>query len=451
MFKKAFLAVVILGVIVLAGLEIPAVAQHGGTPSVLTVRQQADLVHKITAKRLDTLLPRMMRETGLDMWIISCNEDNLDPIFETMVPLGNWNPITQILVFYDQGPAKGVERLNVARTDTQGLFKNAWDAAAWDTKKGESQWEALGRVVRERDPKRIGLNEGEVQWAAGALTSVLKKKIVEGVGPKYAARLQSAEPLVTLWAETLLEEEVELMERAAALSRSIIADMFSAKVITVGQTTADDLRWYYWQRVHDLGLRVSFSPFVSIRGRSPKDVEKWGKDDKVIRPGDLLHCDVGLKYMRWNSDHQEMAYVLRPGETDAPETFKKLLAEANRLQDVYCGEFKAGLTGNELLGNILKKARELGIPGPKVYSHSLGYFLHEPGPLIGLPWEQVNNVGRGDVKLVPMSTFVVELSVTGPVPEWGVDFRVPLEQDILFDGEKAFFLAGRQTAFHLIK
>lgn len=452
MFKKAFLAVVILGVIVLAGLEIPATAQHGGTPSVLTVRQQADLVHRITAKRLDTLLPRMMRETGFDMWIISCNEDNLDPIFETMVPYENWNPITQILVLFDQGPGKGVERLNVARTDTQGLFKNAWDAAAWDTKKGESQWDALGRVIRERDPKRIGLNEGEVQWAAGALTSVLKKKIVEAVGPKYAARLQSAEPLVTLWAETLLEEEVELMERAAALSRSIIADMFSSKVVTVGQTTADDLRWYYWQRVADLGLKVSFSPFVSIRGRNPKDVEKWGKDDKVIRPGDLLHSDVGLKYMRWNSDHQEMAYVLRPGETDAPETFKKLIAEANRLQDVYCGEFRTGLSGNELLGKILKKARELGIPGPRIYSHSLGYFLHEPGPLIGLPWEQVNNVGRGDVKLVPMSAFTAEMSVTGPVPEWGgADFRVPLEQDILFDGERAFFLAGRQTSFHLIK
>lgn len=452
MFKKATMAVIILGIIVLAGLEIPAWAQHGGTPSVLSIRERAALVHKITAKRLETLLPRMMRETGLDMWIIACNEDNLDPIFETMVPYENWNPITQILVLFDQGPEKGVERLNVSRTDTQGLFKNAWDAAAWDTKKAESQWDALGRVVRERDPKRIGLNEGEVQWAAGALTSVLKKKLVEAVGPIYAARFQSAEPLATLWAETLLEEEVEFMERAAALSRSIITDMFTSKVVTVGQTTSDDLRWYYWQRVADLGLKVSFSPFVSIRGRAPKDVEKWGKDDKVIRPGDLLHCDVGLKYMRWNSDHQEMAYVLRPGETDAPETFKKLMAEANRLQDIYCGEFRTGLSGNEILGNILKKARELGIPGPRVYSHSLGYFLHEPGPLIGLPWEQVNNIGRGDVKLVPMSAFTAEMSATGPVPEWGgADFRVPLEQDILFDGARAFFLAGRQTSFHLIK
>jgi len=394
-----------------------------------------------------------MRETGFDMWIISCNEDNPDPIFETMMPYENWNPITQILVFFDRGAAQGVERLNVSRTDTQGLFKNVWDAAAWDAKKKESQWDCLGRVVRGLDPKKIGINEGEVEWAAGGLTSVLKKRIVEALGPRYAARLESAEPLATLWSETLLDEEIELMERAQAVSHAIIADMLSNKVVTPGFTTTDDLRWYYWQRAADLGLKVSFSPFISVRGRHPKDVEKYGKDDKVIRPGDLIHCDVGVKYMRYNSDAQEMAYVLRAGETDAPEVFRKLMAEENRLQDIFCGEFKAGLTGNELLGNILKKAKEAGIPGPRVYSHSLGYFLHEPGPLIGLPWEQVNNPGRGDVKLVPNSCFTAEMSVTAPIPEWGEgkEFRLPLEQAIAFTEKGVVFLDGRQTKFHLIK
>jgi Xaa-Pro aminopeptidase len=421
------------------------------SPAVLSIRERAALVHTLVQKRLDTLLPKMMRETGFDMWVVACNEDNLDPIFVTMMPFENWSPITQIVVLYDRGPEKGVERINISRTDTQGLFQNGWDAAAFDAKKGESQWEAFGRIVRERNPKRIGLNEGEIQWAAGGLTSVLKTKIVEAVGPGLASRLTSAEPLGTLWGETLLEDEIEIQEQAAAISHAIMAEMFSNRTITVGQTTADDLRYFYWQRVADLGLSVSFSPFVSIRPRTPDSLAKYGKDDKVIRPGDVLHCDVGIKYMRWNSDHQEVAYVLKPGETEAPAGLRKLLAEANRLQDVYTGEFKTGLTGNELLGRILVKAREVGIPGPKVYSHSLGLFLHEPGPLIGLPWEQVNNVGRGDVKLVPWSVFTVELSVTGPVPEWGVDFRVPIEQDVAFTGEKAVFLDGRQTAFHLIR
>lgn len=456
MAKRTIFAAVIFYFLTLSGsavLSTLSFASHRQDfPAVLSIRDRANLVYQITQKRLDLLLPRLMRETGFDMWILTCNEDNPDPIFETMMPYENWNPITQILVLFDRGPEKGVERLNISRTDNQGLYQNVWDATAWDTQKKESQWDCLGRIVRERDPKKIGINEGEVQWAAGGLTVVLKKRLVAAIGPKYVERLQSAESLATLWSETLLDEEIDLMEQAGSLSHTIIAEMFSNKVLTPGHTTTDDLRYYYWQKVADLGLKVSFSPFVSIRGRHPKDVEKYGKSDKVIRPGDLLHCDVGLKYMRYNSDHQEMAYVLRLGETDAPETFKKMMAEANRLQDIFCGEFKAGLTGNELLASMLKKAREQGVPNPRIYSHSLGYFLHEPGPLIGLPWEQVNNPGRGDVKLVPNSCFTAEMSVTMPVPEWGgQEFRLPLEQDIAFTAAGVHFLDGRQTKFHLIK
>ncbi len=421
-------------------------------PAVLSMRDRADFIFQITQKRLEQLLPGFMRQTGFDMWIITCNEDNLDPIFKTMIPYENWCPITQIIVFFDQGPEKGIERLNVSRSDFQGLYENVWDAAAWDTQKKESQWDCLGRIVRERDPQKIGINEGEIQWAAGGLTVVLKKRLVEAISPKYSARLESAEPLATLWSETLLEEEIDLMEQAVAISHAIIAETFSFKVITPGYTTTNDLRFHYWQRVADFGLDLAFYPFFTILGRQPEDIEKFGKDDKVIRPGDFIHCDVGLKYMFYNTDHQEWAYVLRVGEADVPESFKKIMAEGNRLQDVYCDEFKAGLTGNELLTNILIKAKEKRIPNPRVYSHSLGYFLHEPGPLIGLPWEQVNNPGRGDVKLVSNSFFTAELSVTMPVPEWkGQDFRLSLEQDIVFTKDGVAFLDGRQTQFHLIK
>jgi Xaa-Pro aminopeptidase len=444
----------ILSVLVVA-LSAPSTASSSpdrNVPKVLNIRDRADLVLRVTRDRLDRLLPGFMRETGFDMWIIACNEDDLDPVLMTMMPFENWCPITQIVVLFDRGPEKGLERINVSRTDTQGLFENAWDAAAWDKDKKESQWDCLGRIVRERDPQRIGIDTGEVQWAAGGLTSVLESRLKGAIGPLYAARLRSAEPLATIWLETLLDEEIVIMERAAAVSRSIIADMLSSAVVTPGQTTTDDLRFYYWQRAADLGLGVSFSPFVSIRGRAPAEVERYGKTDKTIRPGDIVHCDVGLKYMRWNSDHQEVAYVLKPGEADVPETFRKMMAEANRLQDVYRGEFRTGLTGNEILVNTLRKAAGLGIPGPKVYSHSLGYFLHEPGPLIGLPWEQANNPGRGDVRLVPGSCFTAEMSVTAPVPEWGgKEFRLPIEQDVAFTGGEVVFLAGRQTAFHVIR
>jgi Xaa-Pro aminopeptidase len=438
----------------LAALILNPAAEAGKPefPKVLSMRERVDLVNTITLKRMNLLVPKFMRETGLDMWIIACNEDDLDPIFKTMIPYGQWCPITQIIVFYDRGAEKGVERLNVSRTNMPGFFERVWDAAAWDTEKKESQWACLGRIVGERNPKRIGINEGEIPWAAGGMTVVLKNRLVEAIGPAYAKRLESAEPLATLWAETLLEEEIKLMERAAALSHAIIAETFSTKVVTPGQTTVEDLRYHYWQRVADFGLELAFYPFFSIRERQHDVFEKYGKEDKVIRPGDFIHCDVGLKYMYYNSDHQEWAYVPRVGEADVPETFKKIMTECNRLQDIYCGEFKTGMTGNQLLANILNTAREKGISIPRIYSHSLGYFLHEPGPLIGLPWEQVNNPGRGDVKLVPNSCFTAEMSVTVPVPDWGgKEFRLSLEQDIVFTGEATHFLDGRQTSFHIIK
>jgi hypothetical protein len=447
--KAAF---AIAAILILTDPSPRLVASEPGHPAILPIRARAEMVKKITRMRLDALLPRLMRETGIDMWIIACDEDVLDPIFETMMPYEIFTPITQILVLYDRGPEKGVERLNISRTDTQGLFVDAWDPPTLDSPKKEGQWECFGRIVKERDPRRIGIDEGEVQWAAGGLTVAVKLKLLQALGPRLAERLVSAEPLSTLWAETLLEEEIEMMERTAAITHAIIAEMFSSAVVTPGHTTTDDLADHFRQAVSDRGLRVSFGPSVKIRGRSPADREKHGKDDRTIRPGDLLHCDVGLKYLRCNSDQQEVAYVLRPGETDVPETFKGHMAEANRLQDVFCGEMRTGLTGNELLRNMLKKARDMGIPDPRIYSHSLGYFLHEPGPLIGLPWEQVKEPGRGDVKLVPMSCFTAELSIGMAVPEWGgQEFRLPIEQDVAFLGDRTVFLDGRQTRFHLIR
>jgi hypothetical protein len=114
-------------------------------------------------------------------------------------------------------------------------------------------------------------------------------------------------------------------------------------------------------------------------------------------------------------------------------------------------EFKRGLTGDQLLHNILSKAKQEGIPNPRVYSHSLGRLLHEPGPLIGLPWEQERNIGRGEVQLEPNYAFTMELSVEGSVPEWsGESLRFALEEDVVFTASGCRLMGGRQNKFFLV-
>jgi hypothetical protein len=414
-------------------------------PKILPVREQARVVNEILEHRLNTVLPAVMRETGFDMWLIICNEDNHDPIFPTIIPWETWAPILQMIVFYDPGEGRAVERYNISLTYLNGLMTDRWNLRS-----AEDQWAALRRLIGECNPKRIGINVSDVIWAADGLTVALHDKLKSVLGPELSRRLESAQSLCIRWLETRTQAELDLYTQACAIAHAVIKRCFSREVITPGVTTPEDLRWYYWQTSTDLGLPVSFPPFFR-RHRSRVAAECWGEQDAVIRPGDLIHCDVGVKYLRLLTDHQEMAYVLQPGETEAPQGFQEGMAQAIRLQDILTTAWAFGLSGNEILSQALTRAREEGLCKPKIYSHSLSFYLHEPGPLMGLPWEQDSCPGRGDVRMNYDTVYTVELSVTCPVPEWeNEEVTFALEQDAVFQKSGVTYLDGRQTTLHLL-
>jgi Xaa-Pro aminopeptidase len=413
-------------------------------PRVLPMRERAEVIHRLLAKRLETVLPVAMREAGIDCWLILCQEDDLEPVFTTMIPMDTWCPILQVLAFFDRGAA-GIERINLSGTNTRDLY-----ARPYAGQEEREQWPLLKKIIEERDPKRIGVNIGSVQWAAGGLTHNLYTQLARHLPAKYVERLVSAEPVATRWLATLTPDDIVAFEHVANVAHRLIAECYSREVIVPGVTTTDDVMWHYWQRAADLGVEPSFKPFFGT-ARSDAAKARFGADDKVIRHGDLLRCDVGIKYLRLNSDHQQAAYVLAPGETDAPAGLRHLMDECTRLQDIYLSGFREGLTGNQMLKAMLERARREGVPNPKIYSHSLGYFLHEPGPLIGLPWEQVACPGRGDVKLTEGNAFTMELGVGGPVPEWGgTEIRIGREEDVVFVDGACRLIDGRQTSFYLI-
>ena len=217
---------------------------------VLTLRERSDVIHRVLKRRLETVLPAAMRENGFDMWLVICQEDNWDPIHDTFCPMDPWRPILQMLVFFDRGPQQGVERMNLSMTNMQGLYDTPWQG-----KDHPEQWAMLRQIVEERDPRRIGINIGRTQWAAGGLTHNLYRQLVETLPPRYTERLDSAEPMVVHWASVLSDHEIELYEHVADVAKSLIAETYGRAVMVPGVTTLDDLVWHYWQRCSDLGLR----------------------------------------------------------------------------------------------------------------------------------------------------------------------------------------------------
>jgi hypothetical protein len=170
---------------------------------------------------------------------------------------------------------------------------------------------------------------------------------------------------------------------------------------------------------------------------------------KTILPGDLLHVDLGITYLRLNTDTQQHAYVLRPGEDAAPDYLKAAFSKANRVQDILTSSFRQGASGNEVLQAALDQCKAEGIQGA-IYTHPLGYHGHAAGPTIGL-WDQQHGVpGKGDYPLYEHTAYAIELNASTFIKEWNKEIRIMLEEDAFFDGNRVHYLDGRQTDFMLI-
>jgi hypothetical protein len=270
----------------------------------------------------------------------------------------------------------------------------------------------------------------------------------EALGAAWTSKFKDAEGLpLGLIASRLPEEEV-FFTKMTAVVWQMTQTMFSAQVIVPGTTKTSDLVWWWRQRVNDQGLGTWFQPSI--------DVQRQGKtpagEDPVILPGDVLHCDVGIAVARLNTDTQHLAYVLKPGETDAPAGLKQAFANANAMQDVAVEEIAPGRTGNEILASVLARMKAKGIDGT-MYSHPIGMHGHGAGPLIGL-WDYQNGVpGRGDAKVIPSMWFSIELQATTPVPEWGGQpVRMAQEEDVIVgaDGKTRWALKRQDQLFLVI-
>ena len=230
------------------------------------------------------------------------------------------------------------------------------------------------------------------------------------------------------------------------IAHQLIADAFSSKVVIPGVTTNADVKYFMLEKCVELGLQPWFDFEVSIRRANVGEVS--GVD--VIRPGDILHCDDGFRYLNLCTDTQENAYVLKLGETDAPEELKEVMRTVNRLQDITIGNFKAGRSGNEILALSLKQAKEEGIV-PCIYTHPIGYHGHAAGPTIGL-WDMQGGVpGGGDYLMYDDTAYSLELNCKCEVKSWNITLTFGAETDVLFTGGKTYYLAHRQDSFHLIK
>lgn len=423
-----------------------------------TLREQAERQQRWLDERIQSRLPELMRAHGVDMWVVPMREYNEDPVFKALVGPNTFAARRRTIYVFSLREGAPFEKLALGGGSQGGVYetyrsRRQVDAGAGQRQAelwGAEQWQLLKEVLEERQPQRIGINVSRTFAFSDGLTHGEYEGMVEALGPEWARRLTPVEGLAVDLLAWRSEDEGRVFEAMNQLAWDIIQTAFSNEVITPGKTSTRDVEWWMRQRVTDLGLETWFQPAVSVQRQGVTEAQLG--EDPVIERGDVLHCDFGLTAMRLNTDTQHMGYVLREGETDAPEGLKAALRNSNRLQDLTLEELRPGRTGNDVLRSVRERMRQEQLDGT-LYSHPIGLHGHGAGAMIGL-WDRQEGVpGAGDRTVLPSMWYSIELQATTPVPEWGNQpVRSAQEEDIIIDAQGAKRWAyKRQEAFHLVR
>lgn len=417
-----------------------------GNAQILSEWDRATMRDEILADRFNNLLPKLMDDTNIDMWLVISREYNEDPVMRTMLPSRWLNARRRtILVFYRDKEKNTIEKLAVARYDVGENIQSAWDK-----EQQPDQWQRLVEIIQERNPDKIAVNYSKHFGIADGLVHTDFEELKDALPGYLESKLVSAEKLAIAWIETRTEKEMELYNTLVKVTHNIIDEAFSRKVITPGKTTTDDVVWWMRQKVTDMGLETWFHPTIDVQRSNEalkSHIESFSKAkrDEVILPGDLLHCDFGITYITLNTDCQQHAYVLKEGETKVPDFLAEAFETGNRVQDIFTDTFETGKTGNEILLKSLAEGKAEGLR-PSIYTHPLGTYGHSSGTTLGM-WDSQDGVPvNGDYPLHENTVYAIELNNTTYIKEWDKDIRIMLEE-AGFWGPKGFrYVNGRQEA-----
>ncbi|NNC70947.1 MAG: M24 family metallopeptidase [Flavobacteriaceae bacterium] len=383
-------------------------------------------MNQIRNDKFDLVLPEVMKENNIDMWIITNREGNLDPLYPDMGE--GYVTLNGYYIFTDTGG----DRIERAALGVGGYLLK--EGGSYDYFGAVDELEAY---VKKRNPQRIGLNISKNFGGADGLTHSAYLELARILGKKYEDRFVSAEKLVSDFRSRRVASELAVYGEAGELSYTIAERALSNEVITPGITTLEDVAWWMREQQFKNNLESSFGmPSVYITG--PNGIEATSSD-RIIQRGDVLMIDWGVGLMNMYTDLKRMAYVLREGETSVPKGIQNAFDQGVKVRDIIKKTIKAGVTAKKAEDAIYKALTAAGYHKMKGFNasteldktdviigcHSVGNWGHGIGPSIAY-WNPV----RIEYVLQPTNLVSIELFAYTKVPEWGgKKLRVPLEDD----------------------
>ena len=413
----------LLSLCLAAAVAAPAFAQEA--------RRRWEMERQIRLDKFEQVLPRAMRDNGIDMWIVAVKENHYDPLWKD---LGR-GYVTGIgyYVFTD----RGADRIERAALGPGGYLLA--ESGAYDTIAAAA---TLAEYVKARDPKRIGVNMSEQIGPADGLSVTMLAHLKKTLGEPYAGRLVSAEKLVADFRSHRVAAEIVAFGEAAGIAIQLAERALSNEVVTPGKTTLEDVAWWMQDRLLERALGSEFDmPSVYITG--PTGIVATSSA-RIIQPGDVMMIDWGVQLMNFGTDVKRVAYVLKPGETAPPPGIQSAFDKALSVRDVLKKAIKPGVRADDTMKRMDAALRAAGFgviefnrPNKDdktdvVYGfHPVGNTGHDIGPSL-TTWQPLQST----FVMHTQHMFSFEYFAYTPIAEWGgAKLRIPIEDDaILMEG-----------------
>jgi len=382
----------------------------------------------------------ILKEKNIDMWITFGRESHTihDPAADMVVGAGyTWH--SAFIITKDGDSVAIIGNLDAANYEKKGDFKRVISYL-------KSIKEDLLNYVKEKDPKNIAINYSENNVMADGLTHglfiTLKSYFKETV---YEDRFISSEEIISALRGRKSKTEIDRIKTAIKETEKLYDRI--GKYLKPGLSEKDvHNKMVEW--MNDLGYEPAWELEMcpSVFTGMPNEGEAHtGPTDKLIKRGDVLNMDFGLKINGYCSDLQETWYILKEGETEAP---KEVIKGFNAVRDAIIEAAKAlkpGVEGREIDAIARNLIVERGYAEyPHALGHQVGRAPHDGGGNLCPEWERYGKQPYMKIEENQIYTLEPRVRIEG----YGT---ATVEEIVVVTKDGGKFLSKLQEEIYLVK
>lgn len=324
-----------------------------------------------------------LQDLDIDMWITSGRETGMNN--DPMLPFVSSIDYTALMAIIITKTGRSVAL--VGHNDEEGAKQtNLYDEVhGYDT---NFDIEFLNMIKRFR-PVKVALNYSDFDVAADGLSHGLYLRISKIIhSAQIDTVIVSAEEIARALRGRKTESEKQRISKAINTTQKIYDD---ARVFIKAGVTEKDIFNFFQERMQHYSVTSGWEPSQcpGVMVGTSSVVGHNAPTDIIVKKGDVITVDFGVRENGYCSDMQRVFYILKDGEIEAPDVLNKAL---EAIQEGIRSAAKAMIPGSKVY-HVDAAARNhimsQGFPSWNyALGHEIGRFAHDGGLLLAPKWDR---------------------------------------------------------------